>query len=415
MGVPEGDTLLGFLEKVLVLCALMVFSPVEIPPVNSMPRCLALMWLQLACFGVTTKTWHLESLKPFAFCCPMPPRHWGSAGVRWKWLHFGCCCKGLCRQQTVSPWPWCCCRGHWWRWGRELRYTGNQFPCSGTLSLSDTEKGVRGAWVTLHRLPFWGILLKVLQTFNKMVLVWSLLPSSYATCKDKFGFHRIVAFGKLCCASMMMMRRSSWWAVLSFATHLSSLQQMDDWFYPRQRCGSSFIIKSCVASNDILFHFKSFLIAPLLCPLCLITLWATWCRCSWRLVWKGEHACTLCEEIGCPFFQVLVWWKHWGTCMSPVSNTLLIAWGLSVGVNLTLKESSKSSLLAKRNLRKDHLARPPLSPLPQKEKEKKWRPRNLRAEELYMAHRGFTSIAGSTCVCCIIVIIAFLCVWCCRH
>ena len=57
--------------------------------------------------------------------------------------------------------------------------------------------------------------------------------------------------------------------------------------------------------------------------------------------------------------------------MSPVSNTLLIAWGLSVGVNLTLKESSKSSLLAKRNLHKDHLARPPLSPLPQKEKEKK--------------------------------------------
>lgn len=48
----------------------------------------------------------------------------------------------------------------------------------------------------LHRLPFWGILLKVSQTFNKMVLVWSLLPSSYARCKDKFGFHRIVAFGE---------------------------------------------------------------------------------------------------------------------------------------------------------------------------------------------------------------------------
>lgn len=51
--------------------------------------------------------------------------------------------------------------------------------------------------------------------------------------------------------------------------------------------------------------------------------------------------------------------------MSPVSNTLLIAWGLSVGVILTLKESSKSSLLAKRNSRKDHLVRqipPPHSP-----------------------------------------------------
>lgn len=75
MGVPEGDILLGFLEKVVVLCALMVFSPVDIPPVNSSPRCLALMWLQLAGFGVTMKTWHSEMLKPFAFGCPMPPRH----------------------------------------------------------------------------------------------------------------------------------------------------------------------------------------------------------------------------------------------------------------------------------------------------------------------------------------------------
>ena len=187
---------------------------------------------------------------------------------------------------------------------------------------------------------------------------------------------------------MMMMRWPGWWVILTFTTLSSSLQQVEDWFYPGQRCGSSLSSKSYSFWRNLV-SFQAFCNCSTSLSFVFNLSVSYRCRCFRRLVvWKGEHACTLCKEI-CPFLRVPVWWKHWGTCMSPVSNTLLIGRGMSVGVNFTLKASCSIFPYYKTQFMKGPLgSKTKKTNKINQKKKKKW------AEELYMAHRGLSFIPG---------------------